>query len=253
MRFSLWCSVCARDHRFANTKLGVAKRVAGIIGFCQGARARRGPRGGGRRRVLSLSHVTPTSTVCEPTLRSADARRYILAKIAVVRELDERLRLERLITDDLSDSRHGMNTQFRVADFLRQSVYTRLAGYEDLNDAVRRSTDPTFRLIASACSTRFASRPTRIWNGKSLTCCSDLPGRPSHKQLVWYKSFHYQAGSWTHPRGVVAKVEHHAGERFPRVGLIVTPSQKTTPQRCPSSVGRLGWSGVHSTLGPRVS
>ena len=48
------------------------------------------------------------------------------------------------------------------------------------------------------------------------------PGRPSHKPLVWYKSFHYQAGSWTQPRRIVAKVEHHAGELFARVGFIVT-------------------------------
>ena len=47
-------------------------------------------------------------------------------------------------------------------------------------------------------------------------------GRPSHKPLVRYKSFHYQADSWTKARRVVAKVEHHAGELFPRVGFIVT-------------------------------
>jgi Transposase DDE domain group 1 len=48
------------------------------------------------------------------------------------------------------------------------------------------------------------------------------PGRPSHKPLVRYRSFQYQAGSWTKPRRIVAKVEHHAGELFPRVGFIVT-------------------------------
>ena len=48
------------------------------------------------------------------------------------------------------------------------------------------------------------------------------PGRPSRKPLVRYKSFRYQAKSWTTPRRVVAKVEHHRGELFPRVGFIVT-------------------------------
>jgi hypothetical protein len=48
------------------------------------------------------------------------------------------------------------------------------------------------------------------------------PGRPSRKPLVRYKSFHYQADSWTTARRIVAKVEHHAGELFPRVGFIVT-------------------------------
>ena len=48
------------------------------------------------------------------------------------------------------------------------------------------------------------------------------PGRPSRKPLVRYKSFRYQAQSWTRPRRIVAKVEHHRGELFPRVGFIVT-------------------------------
>ena len=48
------------------------------------------------------------------------------------------------------------------------------------------------------------------------------PGRPSRKPLVRYKSFRYQAKSWTTPRRIVAKVEHHRGELFARVGFIVT-------------------------------
>jgi hypothetical protein len=47
-------------------------------------------------------------------------------------------------------------------------------------------------------------------------------GRPSRKPLVRCRSFLYQAVSWTKPRRIVAKVEHHAGELFPRVGFIVT-------------------------------
>jgi hypothetical protein len=47
-------------------------------------------------------------------------------------------------------------------------------------------------------------------------------GRPSHQPVVRYKSFLYQAGSWTMVRRVVAKVEFHCGEFFPRVGFIVT-------------------------------
>lgn len=37
-----------------------------------------------------------------------------------------------------------------------------------------------------------------------------------------YASFRYKAGSWTQPRRVVAKVEWHLGELFPRVGFIIT-------------------------------
>ena len=47
-------------------------------------------------------------------------------------------------------------------------------------------------------------------------------GRPSNKPVVWYHEFQYQAGTWDKPRRVVAKIEHHKGELFPRVGFIVT-------------------------------
>jgi Transposase DDE domain group 1 len=47
-------------------------------------------------------------------------------------------------------------------------------------------------------------------------------GRPSPKPVVWYKSFLYQAASWKTARRVVAKVEFHFGELFPRMGFIVT-------------------------------
>ena len=54
-------------------------------------------------------------------------------------------------------------------------------------------------------------------------------GRLSHKLIVWYKGFLYQAASWKTARRVVAKIEFHAGELFPRVGFIVTNLE--TPSR----------------------
>jgi DDE family transposase len=45
--------------------------------------------------------------------------------------------------------------------------------------------------------------------------------RPSHKPVMRYKSFSYQAASWSKARRVVAKVEFHLGELLPRVGFIV--------------------------------
>ena len=69
--------------------------------------------------------------------------------LILVRELDERLGLGDLIRQHLTDSRRGKNTQLPLADLLRQSVYSRIAGYEDVNDAERLSQDPTFRLIGS--------------------------------------------------------------------------------------------------------
>ena len=47
-------------------------------------------------------------------------------------------------------------------------------------------------------------------------------GRPSFKPKVVYESFMYQAQSWNKPRRVVAKVEWHSDELFPRIGFIVT-------------------------------
>ena len=69
--------------------------------------------------------------------------------LILVRELDERLGFGELIQQHLTDSRRGKNTQFPLADLLRQSVYSRLAGYEDVNDAERLAHDPTLRLIGS--------------------------------------------------------------------------------------------------------
>jgi hypothetical protein len=68
--------------------------------------------------------------------------------LILVRELDERLGLSELIGQHLTDSREK-NTQLPLADLLRQSIYSRMAGYEDVNDAERLSQDPTFRLIGS--------------------------------------------------------------------------------------------------------
>jgi hypothetical protein len=69
--------------------------------------------------------------------------------LLLVRELDERLGLGALIDRHLADPR-AKNTQLPLPDLLRQSVYSRLAGYEDVNDAARLSQDPAFRLIGSS-------------------------------------------------------------------------------------------------------
>jgi hypothetical protein len=176
--------------------------------------------------------------------------------LILVRELDERLGLEKLIEEHLSDSRQGLNKQFRLADLLRQSVYSRLAGYED---AERLAADPTFRLISSQRIWDRGAALTSTWHrfetelltkeenlirlmalnretlgqAESFDSSDSLErdiaelltrpvGRPSHKPVVWYKDFLYQAASWKTARRVVAKMEFHFGELFPRVGFIVT-------------------------------
>jgi hypothetical protein len=71
------------------------------------------------------------------------------AGLLLPRELDERLGLSALIEQHLSDPRTGHNRQFPLPDLFRQSIYSRLAGYEDTNDAERLAEDPAFRMLAS--------------------------------------------------------------------------------------------------------
>ena len=115
-----------------------------------------------------------------------------------------------------------------------------------MNDAERLSQDPTFRLIGSEkIWDRGAALPSRLhWSETEVLSREEnldglgrinrellmrLVGRPSHKPVVWYKGFLYEAASWKTARRVVAKVEFHAGELFPRIGFIVTNLE--TPSR----------------------
>ncbi len=63
------------------------------------------------------------------------------------RELDEVLGLSALASEFLSEVRRGKNTRHLLTGLLRQSVFGRLAGYEDVNDAERLSCDPVMRAI----------------------------------------------------------------------------------------------------------
>src|SRR4029450_3445008 len=70
----------------------------------------------------------------------------------------ERLGVNMLIDRHLIDLRTGRNRQFVLADLFRQSVYSRLAGYEDTSDAERLAEDPIFRMLAFARAQRDQSR-----------------------------------------------------------------------------------------------
>ena len=90
--------------------------------------------------------------------------------LILVRELDERLGLGKLIDEHLTDSRQGSNKKFPLADLLRQSVYSRLAGYEDLNDAVRVSADRPFACSARRRSGIAAGRSPRGYRASRQGC-----------------------------------------------------------------------------------
>ena len=69
------------------------------------------------------------------------------AGLLACRELDDALGLTETANECLQESRGGRNVQRRLVGLLRQSVYSRLAGYEDTNDAERLAQDPTMRII----------------------------------------------------------------------------------------------------------
>ena len=69
------------------------------------------------------------------------------AGLLVCRELDDAMGLTEKASECLQENRGGRNVQHQLISLLRQSVYSRLAGYEDTNDAERLADDPTMRVI----------------------------------------------------------------------------------------------------------
>ena len=67
--------------------------------------------------------------------------------LLVMRELDDALGLSDLASAALRDTRSGKNTVHRLDGLFRQSVFGRLAGYDDVNDADRLSLDPVMRQV----------------------------------------------------------------------------------------------------------
>ena len=101
------------------------------------------------------------------------------------RELDEVLGLTDMVAELLMDTRIGKNTRHTHLAQFRQSVYSRLADYEDTNDAERLCDDPAMRQVvgerAKECKAASTSQMGRF-ETDVLTLCEnlrvlmDLPG-----------------------------------------------------------------------------
>jgi len=82
------------------------------------------------------------------------------AGLLAYRELDAALGLTDLGENLLSDGRTGKNTQHSMVAQMRQSIFSRLAGYEDTNDAERLSVDPTMRHVVGGRATEHTAAST---------------------------------------------------------------------------------------------
>jgi hypothetical protein len=108
------------------------------------------------------------------------------AGLLAYRELDDALGLTDTGADILADARTGKNGRHLLVVLLRQSVFGRLAGYEDVNDAERLCHDPAMRWVVgdraitgSAASASQMGRFETKWLSppENLAALADLPGQ----------------------------------------------------------------------------
>ena len=134
------------------------------------------------------------------------------AGLLAYRELDDALGLSAMAGEMLADARTGKNGRHALVGLLRQSVFGRLAGYEDVNDAERLRHDPAMRWIVggkaaqgSAASPSQMGRFETRWLTAERNLCAlgDLSGR-------WIDLVHGRRP----PRGIVLDMDSSVSPRM---------------------------------------
>src|SRR5271154_2098629 len=127
------------------------------------------------------------------------------AGLLAYRELDDALGLSEMAGENLADTRTGKNGRHALVGLLRQSVFGRLAGYEDVNDAERLRDDPAMRwIIGGKAAQGAAASPSQMGRfetkwlaaGKNLSALTELAGQ-------WIDRVHARRP----PRGVVLDMD----------------------------------------------
>jgi hypothetical protein len=140
--------------------------------------------------------MNPTGEAKNGVLRLAFERRVMIhfrgsvvtsdAGLLAYRELDDALGLSESASDRLADSRTGKNGRHALVGMLRQSVFGRLAGFEDVNDAERLRHDPAMRwIIGGKAAKGHGASPSQMgrfetrWLAQSenLAALTDLSGQ----------------------------------------------------------------------------
>ena len=100
----------------------------------------------------------------------------------------------------------------------------RATSHPSIFGRTRASRIRKFTSISKAEGIKYAIRlpASSVLQGRIGYLLTRPVGRPPNAVRCYYANFTYQAESWSKPRRVIAKVEWHPGELYPRVGFIVT-------------------------------